>query len=144
MRTKWNEYLHSCVARPQSWGRKQSRLVFFETDTFELEGTYSTRAALPTMNQSWRKVLWAGGLSLKACFFSGVNPQTPSSRQRAIDWTGLDDEPKNGVVQAHTVIAQTAIVFITSFTTSCLLASALSQAKFCSKGTPSLPSPPHP
>ena len=44
--------------------------------------------------------LWAGALSLRstrqACFFSLLNPQESSSRQRTIDWdwTGPDDEPR--------------------------------------------------
>ena len=42
--------------------------------------------------------LWAGGLSLRstrqACFFSPLSPQESSSRQRAIDWKGLEDEPR--------------------------------------------------
>ena len=42
--------------------------------------------------------LWARGLSPRstreACFFSLLNPQVSSSRQRTIDWKGLDDEPR--------------------------------------------------
>ena len=37
---KRNDYLHSCSTRSQSWGRNQSKPVFFETDTVELEGTH--------------------------------------------------------------------------------------------------------
>ena len=56
------------------------------------------RTVLPTANQSLRYGLCAGGLSLRstrqACFCSALNPQELSSRQRAIDWKGLDDEPR--------------------------------------------------
>ena len=41
---------------------------------------------------------WAGRLSPRStrqsCFFTAVNPQEPSSRQRTIDWKGLDDVPR--------------------------------------------------
>ena len=42
--------------------------------------------------------LWAGGLSLRstrqACFFSPLNPQNSSSRQRTIDWSEHVKEPR--------------------------------------------------
>ena len=42
--------------------------------------------------------LWAGGCSLRStrqvCFFSRLNPQDSSSRQRTIEWTGPDQEPR--------------------------------------------------
>ena len=41
---------------------------------------------------------WAGGLSVRstrqACFFSSLNPEDASSRQRTIDWTGPDHGPR--------------------------------------------------
>ena len=41
---------------------------------------------------------WTGGLSVRStrqgCFFSPLNPQDASSRQRRIDWTGPDHGPR--------------------------------------------------
>ena len=67
--------LHSCSTRTQPRCQNQSNFILFETDTVGLEGRHipSTR---------------------RVCFFSAPNPQEPSSRQRAIDWKGLDDEPR--------------------------------------------------
>ena len=57
----------------------------------------------PTANQSWTMVHGAGGLrsrsTRQACFFSHLNPQESSSRQRTIDWTGTVHEP--GAIQAY-------------------------------------------
>ena len=49
--------------------------------------------------------LWAGGLSLRSAkqarFFSALDPQEPSSRERAVDWKGVDDEPRMVLYKHH-------------------------------------------
>ena len=47
---------------------------------------------------NYKSILWTGGSSLRnrrqACFFSHLNPQDSSSRQRTIEWTGPNPEPR--------------------------------------------------
>ena len=66
--------------------------------------TSSTWAAFPTVNKSWRQSLSS---RRQAGFFSPLNPQDLSSRQRTVDWTGQGHEPRKA-------IAQIMIVFIFS------------------------------
>ena len=66
-----------------------------------------------------RKWSMAWGLSLRStrqpCFFSPLNPQDSSSRQRTIDWTGPVHEEWYCTSKA---VAQILIVFLFHFTTS--------------------------
>ena len=90
---KQNDYLHSCSTRTQSWCCTQFNLVFVETGTVELDTTHTGSPSNYLENG-----LWAGGLSLRStrhtCFFSILNPQNPSSRQRTIGWTRPIHEPR--------------------------------------------------
>ena len=67
-------------------GRNQFSVVLFERDTVHTSSSYNYKS------------ISAGGLSPRstrqARFFSALNPQEPSSRQRTIDLKRLDVEPR--------------------------------------------------
>ena len=79
---------------------KATSMVYNQSNIVSLplvwKNTFSTFAVLPTINQAWRMVYGHENLrsTRQACFFLILNPQDSPSRQRAIDWTEQDHEPR--------------------------------------------------
>ena len=89
---------HSSSTRSQSWCRCQSSTVLFETHTVVVERihifhTGSSSSHTPILETGLLPMVpWRSTRS--ACFFSHLDRQDSSSRQRTIDWTRTDREPR--------------------------------------------------
>ena len=79
-----------------------------ERDTVELEGTHFHTGSKNATEWSWGRRIESEKHET-SLFFSPLNSQDPSSRQRTIDWTGPDDQPRMVLL-----IAQITIAFVTS------------------------------
>ena len=96
---KRNEYLYACSTLPLSRGLKSIQ-------TWSLWNRYRwnwKEHIFHTASSSKYKSIQGNGLSAgrlslrstrQAFFFSLLNPHESSSRQRTIEWTGPDDEPR--------------------------------------------------